>query len=98
MAKAIEYLEDARVDFDESFDWYRTHSAGAAIGFAAAVDETIDEILANPDRFPSTHGGCCYRALHRYPFRIVFRNESNRVVIVAIAHAKRRPDYWRDRI
>ena len=36
MAQAIEYLADARVDFDDSFDWYAERSAGAAIGFAAA--------------------------------------------------------------
>ena len=33
MAKAVEYHEDARLDFDESFDYYRKRSAGAAVGF-----------------------------------------------------------------
>jgi plasmid stabilization system protein ParE len=51
MAKTIEYVSDARVDFDESFDWYAKHSVGAAIGFASAVDEAIDKILANPSQF-----------------------------------------------
>ena len=97
MAKPVEYHEDARVDFDESFDYYRKRSVGAALGFTAAVDEAIDQILANPGRFASTHGGCRYCALHRYPFRIIFRDEPNRLVIVAIAHAKRRPDYWHGR-
>jgi toxin ParE1/3/4 len=97
MPKPVEYLEGAREDFDESFDYYRNRSAGAGLGFTAAVDEAIDQILANPGRFPFTHGGCRYSALHRYPFRIVFRDETDRVVIVAVAHAKRRPDYWHGR-
>lgn len=97
MPRAVEYLEGARVDFDDSFDYYRERSAGAAIGFAAAVDEAIDLILADSSRFPSTLGGCRYCALRRYPFRVIFRDEANRLVIVAVAHAKRRPSYWHGR-
>jgi plasmid stabilization system protein ParE len=48
MAKPIEYLRDARVDFDESFDWYAARSVGAAIGFASAVDDAMDTILDDP--------------------------------------------------
>lgn len=64
MAKAIEYLGGARVDFDESFDWYAKRSVGAAIGFASAVDEAIDKIVVDPGRFPSTFGGCRYCSLN----------------------------------
>jgi plasmid stabilization system protein ParE len=53
MAKPIEYVGGAHVDFDESFDWYAKRSVGAAIGFASAVDEAIDKIVANPSQFPS---------------------------------------------
>ena len=95
MAKAIEYLAGARADFDESFDWYRVRSVGAAIGFASAVEEAMDKIVADPGRFPSTHGGCRYCTLKHYPFRLVFRDETDRLLVVAIAHAKRCAGYWR---
>ena len=97
MAKAIEYLRGARIDFDQSFDWYAERSVGAAIGFASTVDDALENIIIDPSRFPSTHGGCASCALERYPFRIVFRNEPDRLVVVAIAHAKRRPGFWHGR-
>jgi hypothetical protein len=80
MAKPIEYLDGAHIDFDESFDWYAQRSAGAAIGFASAVDNALGTILKDPGRFPQTHGGCTYCALKRFPFRIVFRAECRRCV------------------
>lgn len=98
MAKPIEYLGAARIDFDESFDWYAERSVGAAIGFASAVDDALDSILTDPGRFPSTFGGCGYKALKRYPFRIVFRDEPDRLVVVAIVHAKRKPGFWHSRL
>ena len=97
MPKRVEYLEDARVDFDESFTWYEQRSQAAAFGFVLAMDEAIASILEDPHRFPRTHGECRYYKLRRFPFRVVFRDETERLVIVAIAHAKRHPDYWRRR-
>jgi plasmid stabilization system protein ParE len=97
MAKTIEFLQGARVDFDESFDWYARRSARAAIGFSLAVDNAINSITADPARFPTTHAGCRYCSLKKYPFTVVFHDNSDRLVIVAVAHAKRRPGYWRKR-
>ena len=85
MAKPVEYHDGARVDFDESFEWYSERSEKAAVGFAAAADEAIEKVIAAPTRFPTTFGGCRYCSLRRYPFRIVFREEPNRIVVVAVA-------------
>ena len=95
--KKIEYLRKARDDFDQSFDWYAERSAEAAIGFAVAVDDAIDRVLEDPSRFPTLSGSCAYCSLRRYPFRLVFRDEPNRLIVIAIAHAKRRPNFWQDR-
>jgi plasmid stabilization system protein ParE len=35
--------------------------------------------------------------LHRFPFFIVYRFRQARIEIVAVAHARRRPGYWRER-
>jgi plasmid stabilization system protein ParE len=97
MPKPIEYLPGAQRDFDESFDWYAERSARAAIGFALAVERAVESIIADPNRFPRTYAGCRYGLLRRYPFSVVFRDEPDRLVIMAVAHAKRRPGYWRKR-
>jgi plasmid stabilization system protein ParE len=98
MAKSIEFGSGARADFDESFDWYAKRSPEAARRFADAVEDAFRKILMDPNRFSRTVRGCQYCTLQRYPFRVIFRQETNRVVIVAIAHAKRLPNYWRNRI
>jgi plasmid stabilization system protein ParE len=84
VAGIVELLPGARFDFDESFDWYAQRSEAAAVGFRDAVEET--------------NRGCRYYPLKRYPFRIIFHHDETSVVIIAIAHAKRRPNYWHKRI
>ena len=103
MAHAIEFDEGAGEDFDDAFDWYAKRSPGAAIGFASEIDATLAKIAADPERFPKTYAGCRYCALRRYPFSVVYYSrpgeaaEANKIVVIAIAHAKRRPGYWRHR-
>jgi hypothetical protein len=36
--------------------------------------------------------------LRKYPYFVVFRELPRRIQILAVAHAKRRPGYWRARI
>jgi plasmid stabilization system protein ParE len=36
--------------------------------------------------------------LRRYPFSVVYRVESARILIVAVAHGRRRPGHWKSRL
>jgi plasmid stabilization system protein ParE len=98
VVRTVDLLPGARVDFDESFDWYAQRSELAAVGFQVAVEEAIDRIVQDPEHCSPTSRGCRYLPLKRYPFRVIFHYDDKRVVIVAIAHAKRRPNYWRNRV
>jgi len=93
----VDYLSGARRDFDESFDWYAARSPQAAVRFAAAVDAALAKVAANPLQFASPDGVHRECPLKKFPFRIIYRVVDNRVVVVAIAHAKRRPGFWRSR-
>ena len=93
----IDYLPGARRDFDDSFDWYSERSAQAAIRFADAVDASLLQVAADPTRFVGTDGVHRECPVKKFPFRIIYRLAENRVLVVAVAHAKRRPGYWKDR-
>ncbi len=93
----VDFLPGARRDFDESFDWYAERSRHAAVRFAGAVNLTLAAITAGPERFAPVdeiHRACPVR---RFPFRVVYRVAAGSIVVVAIAHAKRHPGYWKDR-
>ena len=103
MASRIELDEGAREDFDDAFDWYAKRSPAAALGFASEVDAAIENIVADPERFAKTYAGCRYCSLKRYPFSVIYYSMPGenpgvrQIIVVAIAHAKRRPGYWRYR-
>ncbi|HMO16380.1 MAG TPA: type II toxin-antitoxin system RelE/ParE family toxin [Pirellulaceae bacterium] len=98
MTVSIEFSTDARAEFDKAFDWYAERSAGAAIGFATEIDVAIESILADPTRFVRTYAGCQLCRVKRFPFCVVYHHIGDKITVVAIAHAKRRPGYWYTRL
>jgi plasmid stabilization system protein ParE len=93
----VDYLAAARRDFDEAFDWYAARSSDAAVGFVNEVNTALARMASDPERFAAVDNQHRQCPVSRYPFRIIYRVSGERVLVVAIAHAKRRPGYWKDR-
>jgi toxin ParE1/3/4 len=81
----------------EIFGWrtvfYRERARDIAADFVDAIDVAIATIVAAPQRWPIKNGWHRYR-IHRFPFTIAYREAGDLIEIGAIAHHKRRPDYW----
>lgn len=93
----ISFHPEATAELEASVDWCAERSPGAARDFCVAVDVALASIEADPERFvriDARHRSCSVR---RFPFQIVFRYGDDRIHVIAVAHAKRRPGYWRNR-
>jgi toxin ParE1/3/4 len=79
-------------------DWYRERSASAARVFVQEIDRAISRIAERPQIWPYYAHGTQRYLLRRFPFFVVYRQTSVRIVVVAIAHARRKPGYWKERL
>jgi toxin ParE1/3/4 len=66
--------------------------------FLDELDRAMDQIDQNPEQYPRHDFGTRRIVLRRFPFVVVFRKAVGGVEIIAIAHGRRRPDYWRERV
>jgi len=98
MAPRIEWDKAATAELAEAIDWYREHSQRAALNFVAAISRSIAAVVADPNRFQRALHGCRQCRVSRYPYTVIFHEESDVVMVVAIAHAKRRLGYWTRRL
>jgi plasmid stabilization system protein ParE len=83
----------------EATIWYGEGSEDAAGNFARAVRDGLDAIRQRPAAWPLWQGSevrC--KVLRRFPYSIFYLVEPDAVVIVAIAHHRRRPGYWKQRL
>jgi len=78
--------------------WYGERSPRAASEFIGELDDALGKIQEAPGRWKCVLGPWRRYVLHRFPFLIIYRETSHGIEVVAIAHGRRRPGYWRSRI
>ena len=100
-----------RVRFDDEADaeyrfagrWYEARREHLGIEFFDAVDATIDQIVAMPRagarvrRLPADLT-VRRRAVTRFPYHVIYLEMATHIRILAIAHDRRKPGYWKDRL
>jgi plasmid stabilization system protein ParE len=96
--KAFQFHPVAREEFRETVRWYRARNMTASIEFRTAVSTAVREIAEAPHRWPKYLHGTRRFVLRRFPLFVVYLDEPDFVTIVAIAHSKRKPGYWKVRI
>lgn len=98
MTRELEYLEEALQEAEAAARWYAERSVTAAAAFSREMDSAESAITRFPEAWPSFDHGTRRYLLQRFPFSVVYRVEARRVLIVAVAHALRRPGYWKSRL
>ena len=93
----LELHPDATIEAREARLWYAERSAEAATRFFLELERALDLIAETPMRWPVRSGVRKY-VMHRFPFVIFFRVRDPKVEVIAVAHARRRPRYWKDRL
>jgi plasmid stabilization system protein ParE len=97
VARNLEYLEQALVEAEAAAHWYFERSPTAAARFSQELDEAEAAILERPEAWPIGEQGTRRYFLHHFPFAVFYRVEESRILIVAVAHGRRRPAYWTHR-
>ncbi|MBI3932965.1 MAG: type II toxin-antitoxin system RelE/ParE family toxin [Acidobacteria bacterium] len=96
-ARVVRLFPEAEAEVVANERWYAQRSPSVATAFLAEVDQAIARIGETPETWPRYRRGTRRFILRRFPFSVVYRIDGDVVYVVAVAHAKRRPEYWRRR-
>ena len=89
----------ASAELYEAVRRYEERRPGLGAEFFDAVTDTLEFVERNP-RAGSPVSACpeTYRYIvRRFPYQVVYRLYPAEILIVAVAHSKRRPNYWTHR-
>jgi plasmid stabilization system protein ParE len=96
--RQIEIHPAALAELKSAVEWYLERSQPAAEQFVAEVDRAIARVIESPRRWPVAEDSTRKFVLQRFPFAIVYREKNSGVQILAFAHGRRRPGYWKERL
>ena len=87
----------AERELREAFLFYLELSTELGQQFDIEIRALLQRVKSHPMTFPKFSG---YRkaVMARFPYCLFFKIESERILILAVAHQRRRPRYWRTRV
>ncbi len=98
MSRPTVFRRVAQQEFDAAVAWYETRQTGIGLEFKDEVDGVLARISANPEHFAKSRGDIRRAVLRRFPYSIHFLPEPNRIVVLAVFHAKRDPRFLEGRV
>jgi len=98
--KPYRFLEDARAELVAAAEWYAERYPPAASAFVDAIEDAVTIIRRLPKAWPLAPGSTTVRAkvVPRLDYTVFFAEHDDEIIIVAIAHQRRRPAYWVKRL
>jgi len=95
--KPVVFLPDAEEEMLQAAVYYESQSSGLGIDYLSKVERAVQAIEESPMTWPIVEGELRRRLVRRFPFGILYRIDPEEIVIVAVAHLRRKPGYWRER-
>ena len=87
---AADEAEAARV-------WYAARNPRAAAMFLDELDITIARVAESREGWPQLRGRLRRYILPKFPFSLVYRFTPTSIEVIAVAHHRRKPGYWKMR-
>jgi len=96
--KPVTLLLPAEEELTQAARFYEDRAAGLGAAFLDAVGTALKEIASHPTACAIVRSGIRRKLLRRFPFGILYAQRPDEIVVIAVMHLHRRPDYWTDRL
>ena len=97
MAYKVSLLEEAAEEVIKTARFYKEIDEKLANDLLEKFFETITYISKNPFTNQVIRNNFRKSNLKRFPYKVIYRLKENEIIIVAFAHHKQKPHYWKKR-
>ena len=91
------FLSVAEEEMSEAAVFYETRTPGLGEDFLDDVQQVIARLRVHPETGVKVADGLRSTLLRRFPFNLIYSLDRGELLIVSVAHHRRRPGYWRTR-
>jgi len=95
--KAVKFHPDAEFEMLAAAAYYEEQQPDLGRRFLASVQDAINRIILNPHLYQTVDHDVRRCLTKTFPFCVLFRDQPRRIVIMAVMHQHRDPDYWKTR-
>ena|SRR4029079_7126759 len=92
------FLSEAEEEMSEAAVFYEAASVSLGSDFLEDVQQVVNTLRSHPEFGVRVEVNLRRALLHRFPFSLIYSVEADAILIVSIAHHRKRPGYWESRI
>ncbi len=93
----VRFHPEAVDEAEAALAWYAERSEQAAFRFLAELEGVLGQIPEAPERWPQFDGPARRMLMRHFPYAVIYREAGEVIEILAVAHGRRRPGYWKKR-
>ena len=97
MSLVLEFLPEAQAEVECVTGDYEARAPGLGVRFREEVESVCGAIVQHPLLWRERPGNYRRVNLPGFPYYVAFILRGERVLITAVAHGSRHPDYWKSR-
>lgn len=98
MSHPIPFRPEAQTETAEAASWYEARRPGFGDRFLQAVGDCLDSIRRHPQMYTELEPGIRRAVLTGFPYSVIYATEPEGLLVIAVFHASRDPQDWRDRL
>ena len=95
--KRVEFHPEAVAEAGARREWYEERDPVAATAFVHELERALAMVCENPCAWPRFLAGTRRYVMRRFPFQVIYRDTAETIQVIAVAHGRRRPGYWKTR-
>jgi len=93
----IEFHDDADFEMRSAAAHYEQQVKGLGDDFIDEVEQGLNRIRQFPMLWSPYEGEYRRYLLKRFPYGLIYRIKAETIYIIAVAHVRRKPGYWKER-
>jgi toxin ParE1/3/4 len=94
---AVFFHPEADAEVVAAANYYEGQQEDLGKRFLSNVEDGLARIRINPRLYPLIDGDVRRCLTRTFPFGILFRDNEDRIEIIAVMHLRRKPGYWKER-
>jgi len=95
---SFRFHPDAAAELAEAIQYYEDVEPGLGQDFAVEVYSAIQRATAYPHAWAILEGDIRRSLVRRFPYGVLYAEDGDGVMVVAVMHLHRNPGYWEERM
>jgi toxin ParE1/3/4 len=81
----------------DAVSYYEEQETGLGLDYLGEVEHAVNFLMRYPEAGSKVRGSIRRLTLPKFPYSLLYRVSKEQIRVLAVAHHKRKPQYWVDR-